>query len=31
MIDDLVTWLTDPEHWTGPDGVPEDETRPERP
>ncbi len=22
MIDDLVTWLTDPEHWTGPDGVP---------
>lgn len=22
MIDDLVTWLTDPEHWTGPDSVP---------
>ena len=22
MIDDLVTWLTDPEHWSGPDGVP---------
>ncbi|ADU46840.1 ABC transporter permease [Intrasporangium calvum] len=22
MIDDLVTWLQDPAHWSGPDGVP---------
>ncbi|GAA6525066.1 ABC transporter permease [Intrasporangium sp. DVR] len=22
MIDDLMTWLQDPDHWAGPDGVP---------
>ena len=22
MIPDILAWLTDPAHWTGPDGVP---------